>query len=128
MKYILLILSFLLVLIFSSCSDDSINLAGTTWTSTKDWYGKTRLSFEEESPYLKPFFAISFDLKSFTIYNVADDNEDLEYEWKETASGKYSINNNIVNLVVEKDNLTISCEIEKDVMYYSDTRMKLYKQ
>lgn len=128
MKKTFFILPLLLVLIFSSCSDDSINLAGTTWTSTKDWYGKTRLSFEEGTPYLRPFFAISFGLKSFTIYNVADDNEDLEYEWKETVSGKYSINNNIVNLIVEKDNLTISCEIEKDIMYYSDTRMKLYKQ
>ena len=94
----------------------------------KDWYGKTRLSFEEGTPYLRSFFAISFDLKSFTIYNVADDNEDLEYEWKETVSGKYSINDNIVNLIVEKDNLTIPCEIEKDIMYYSNTRMKLYKQ
>lgn len=36
----ILILSFLFVLIFNSCSDDSINLAGTTWTSAKDWYGK----------------------------------------------------------------------------------------
>ena len=116
MKKTFFILPLLLVLIFSSCSDDSINLAGTTWTSTKDWYGKTRLSFEEGTPYLRPFFAISFGLKSFTIYNVADDN------------GKYSINNNIVNLIVEKDNLTIPCEIEKDIMYYSDTRMKLYKQ
>ena len=118
MKKTFFILPLLLVLIFSSCSDDSINLAGTTWTSTKDWYGKTRLSFEEGTPYLRPF----------SIYNVADDNEDLEYEWKETVSGKYSINNNIVNLIVEKDNLTIPCEIEKDIMYYSDTRMKLYKQ
>ena len=126
MKNTFFILSFLLVVILCSCSDDSINLAGTTWTSTKDWYGKTRLSFEE-TPYLRPFFAISFGLKSFTIYNVADDNEDLEYEWKETVSGKYSINNNIVNLIVEKDNLTIPCEIEGNVMYYSDT-MKLYKQ
>ena len=49
-------------------------------------------------------------------------------EWKETVSGKYSINDNIVNLIVEKDNLTIPCEIEKDIMYYSNTRMKLYKQ
>lgn len=79
MKKTFFILPLLLVLIFSSCSDDSINLAGTTWTSTKDWYGKTRLSFEEGTPYLRPFFAISFGLKSFTIYNVADDNEDLEY-------------------------------------------------
>ena len=47
MKKRFLILSFLFVLIFNSCSDDSINLAGTTWTSAKDWYGKTRLSFEE---------------------------------------------------------------------------------
>ena len=85
MKKTFFILPLLLVLIFSSCSDDSINLAGTTWTSTKDWYGKTRLSFEEGTPYLRPFFAISFGLKSFTIYNVADDNEDLEYEWKETV-------------------------------------------
>ncbi len=30
--------------------------------------------------------------------------------------------------LLEKDNLTIPCEIEKDIMYYSDTRMKLYKQ
>ena len=128
MKKRFLILSFLFVLIFNSCSDDSINLAGTTWTSAKDWYGKTRLSFEEGTPYLRSLFSISFDFKSFTIYNVADDNEDLEYEWKETVSGKYSINDNIVNLIVEKDNLTIPCEIEKDIMYYSNTRMKLYKQ
>lgn len=62
---------------------------------------------------IKTFLCYIFGLKSFTIYNVADDNEDLEYEWKETVSGKYSINNNIVNLIVEKDNLTIPCEIEK---------------
>ena len=41
---------------------------------------------------------------------------------------RYQVNTNIVNLIVEKDNLTIPCEIEKDIMYYSDTRMKLYKQ
>lgn len=89
---------------------------------------KNSVVFWRRHSLFKIFFAISFDLKSFTIYNVADDNEDLEYEWKETVSGKYSINNNIVNLIVEKDNLTIPCEIEKDIMYYSDTRMKLYKQ
>ena len=55
MKKRFLILSFLFVLIFNSCSDDSINLAGTTWTSAKDWYGKTRLSFEEGTPYLRSF-------------------------------------------------------------------------
>lgn len=124
MRNALFILPFLLVLIFSSCSDDNINLAGTTWTSAKDWYGKTRLSFEEGTPYLRPFFAISFKLKSFTTYN----NEDLEYEWKKTISGTYTINDNIVNLVIEKDNQTIPCEMEGDIMYYSDSKMKLYRQ